>query len=122
MPVVMAPRMPKERAAPVPAADEARSRVPPVGERGCREARGWMGHEAHEALAGQRAPEEHGAEAGRGDDVEQRRDLLAAPCHGTGGRAHEHEVYPGANKGKAEHAIEGHRMAAGFFAVGVQVL
>ncbi|MFR5091395.1 MAG: hypothetical protein ACLTDR_04610 [Adlercreutzia equolifaciens] len=51
--------MPKERAAPVPAADEARSRVPPVVKRGCRDARGRMRHEPHEALAGQRASEEH---------------------------------------------------------------
>ncbi|MFR5091396.1 MAG: hypothetical protein ACLTDR_04615 [Adlercreutzia equolifaciens] len=38
------------------------------------------------------------------------------------GRADEHEVHPRANKGKAEHAVEGYRTATGFFAVGVQVL
>ena len=39
----MAPRMPKERAAPVPAADEARSRVPPVVSAGAaKRAAGWV--------------------------------------------------------------------------------
>ena len=43
MPVVMAPKMPKERAAPLPAADEARSRVPPVVSAGAaKRAAGWV--------------------------------------------------------------------------------